>query len=1344
MALTIDQLEIQIATNAGNATTGIDRLASSLQKLGGSLTFNSKLSTFAKNIEKIAAAVNKLDSSRISALASSLSAIASVGKINLTSTINQLKKIPEVAKEFNTIDMGSFTSKLTDMANALMPLNTQLNSVKSGLSKLPQEVNKVVTAQNKYTNSANKASNSTQKFTDKLVAKISKWRTLSSAFMNVARKMGDWFNESNDYIETLNLFNVTMGEGADAAYEYAESVQKLIGIDIAEWMQYQGTFKQLTSGFGVASEQANIMSQNLTQLSYDLASFFNTDVETAFDKLSSAMSGQVKGLREFGIDTTVASLQEYALARGIDKKVRSMTQAEKSLLRYNYIMEKSVIIQGDMARTLVTPSNAMRILTAQLTQMKRALGNIVSVLVAKFIPYIQAMVRVVTDAANAIAKFFGFELPTIDYSGLDTGGFAEDLSDAEDSIGGTADTLKEIKKQLMGFDELNIISNPDTDSSSSGSSDSSGLLGGMEVEEYDFLKGLDTSKVDEIYNKVKKFLSPLKKIWDYLDDYEDTLKTIAGIIAGFAIVKGLKKVGTALAALVGLKFVDYFLDGFKFIKVMGGNFFQNFRGGLDMIRQNLTGVQKAGITAVAALVGFVTIKDSVKALALGCEDVGAKIATITVALGAMGVAMYAALGPWGLLLAAIVAVTGALVGVAAANQEMMSQMVSDAFYDGVGVKITDLVNHFKSLMDSIVATNQPILDNKATIDEASKSIDGAKSSIEYLITSYERGIISTEEFSTQVAENLKTLQSSVKTTMDAIYNNIIYALSTSLGDAVEEAGGSVQEYLTIIGKIKEDGDTLYGSLVDKQNELSTKFANGKISSKEYAEGLREINEKMSALSGATSTVTVFTDKIEGLRKTVNWENEDARTNAFNTIHNSAADAKSAVNESCDEIKRNLETMKLWTTDQEALAALDELLLGNEESRKKQLAEVDNAINTMYDNIQTDVLAGIDNVSQVAAAKWDSMNGWQRFWSGSGSEAEYVSKAIMTYRKDFVQPMSKDIQSSMDELGTKGTTWATAAVDEIMQNAFSYSANGAGPYVSGYSKSLGDDVKEALTSAGKDATAGYQNGVLTTISGVENAFTKMATDAISSVAEAQDSHSPAKEYISLAQDAVDGYTKGVKDNFHYIKDAFVDKFEQLFTELKALVSKKIKDTSELINGFSVTGFNKSLDSITTKAKSVFSSSTWAGYANNITNALAKIKMPTFRNIGLSVAFDTWVSTDKEKVYKALGLSGWPKLNWYTYASGGFPSVGEMFIAREAGPELVGNIGRKTAVANNDQIVSGIESGVYRAMVAANANRNSGGTQTIRIINEIDGDVVGEKVIQYHNGKVIQTGVSPLLV
>ena len=216
---------------------------------------------------------------------------------------------------------------------------------------------------------------------------------------------------------------------------------------------------------------------------------------------------------------------------------------------------------------------------------------------------------------------------------------------------------------------------------------------------------------------------------------------------------------------------------------------------------------------------------------------------------------------------------------------------------------------------------------------------------------------------------------------------------------------------------------------------------------------------------------------------------------------------------------------------------------------------------------------------------------------------------------------------------------------------------------------------------------------------------MANGGNDAFADAIDSHSPAKKYIEYARNIILGLVNGITDN-------------------KASILNTIKN---LANDLGNT-FNKALN--------------FDGMVTKINKSLNNIKIPTFKNINLSVSFSTWVSSDKKKVYEALGLSGWPSLYWYE--GGGFPDVGEMFIAREAGPELVGSIGRKTAVANNDQIISGIERGVYRAVVSANSNNNGGGTQTIHIVNEIDGDVVGEKVIKYHNGKVIQTGVSPLLV
>ena len=588
-------------------------------------------------------------------------------------TIDQLEIQIEAESTKATDALDNLIAKLGDVRSKLNGLGGAGKKAGTGLQKTADGATKSASAIEKQANSTNKASKSTKSFTDKLAQQISKYHTLMGAFKSAAQTMGSWFNESNEYIETLNLFNVTMGEGADEAYKYAESVQKLIGIDIKDWMQYQGVFKNLTSGFGVASKDANIMSQNLTQLSYDMASFFNTDVETAFDKLSSAMSGQVKGLREFGIDTTVASLQEYALAKGIDVKVRSMTQAEKSMLRYNYIMEKSIIMQGDMARTLVTPANALRILSAQLTQMKRALGNIISVLVAQFIPYIQAMVEIITDAANAIAKFFNFKLPKIDYSSLG-GNIAGGFEDAEESANGVADAAKKIKKQLMGFDELNIITNPDADSDASGGgAGAGGALGGMEPLGYDFLKGLKTEKIDEIKEKMKKILV-----------------TVGLISAGLAAWKistsfatGLNSIVTALNIIKASPIIAFFGKiGFAIQAVAGGA--ATFGEAITYVFGGVAGIFSGIILAITGVIGYVkNLVDMLKNGESVSNILGAALGGLAGAAGAfliaIGVGATVATGGIAALVVAIVAAVGIITALVINNWEEIKTALGTAW-----------------------------------------------------------------------------------------------------------------------------------------------------------------------------------------------------------------------------------------------------------------------------------------------------------------------------------------------------------------------------------------------------------------------------------------------------------------------------------------------------------------------------------------------------------------------------------------------------------------------------------------------------------------------------------------
>lgn len=380
-----------------------------------------------------------------------------------------------------------------------------IDNIIKRLEKLEKVSNKVSKTESKLDSVSKKASGGFGKFDSSL-------RKVERVLNIVTDKCAEWFNESNSYIEALNLFEVTMGKGAEAAKEYADKLQNLMGIDVKEWMNYQGSFNQLLTGYGMDESVSNQMSQQLTQIAYDLSSLWNTDVQTAFQKVQSGMSGQIKGLKVWGINLSVAQLKETALAHGIELSTSKMTEAQKATLRYITIMEKTQNVQGDLARTIITPANAMRILNAQITQMKRALGNIVSVLVVKFIPVLQVVVNWLTVAAQRVADLLGFQLPEIDYSGLDmSSSFADDLTEGLDE---SNDEAKKLKKTLMGFDELNVLNAP-TDKTST-----SVLGGGLPADlglwdyanslGYDFtegLQGIDTSKIEQTLKSLEPLLA---------------------------------------------------------------------------------------------------------------------------------------------------------------------------------------------------------------------------------------------------------------------------------------------------------------------------------------------------------------------------------------------------------------------------------------------------------------------------------------------------------------------------------------------------------------------------------------------------------------------------------------------------------------------------------------------------------------------------------------------------------------------------------------------------------------------------------------------------------------------
>ena len=365
-----------------------------------------------------------------------------------------------------------------------------------GLTKVAKETGKLNESLSKLGSANNKTAGS-------FIDLYHKMKLGVNIIKRVASSLGTAINKSNDYVENMNLFTVSMGAYSAEALEYAETVSDAMGIDTSEWIRAQGVFMTMATGFGVASDRAATMSKNLTQLGYDLSSFYNIDIETAMLKLKSGLAGELEPLRAIGYDLSQAKLEATAAALGITKSVDAMTQAEKAQLRYYAIMTQVTVAQGDMARTLDDPANQLRVLKAQLSMAAREIGNIFIPALKSILPYAIAVVKVLGILASTIAGLFGYEAPQIDES---IAGAAEYAGEVADGLGDAQKEAKKLKSYMMGFDELNVI-NPNTSGEASG-------LGEFDFKlpEYDFLGELVESDVNQIVNDIQKALDDIGMI----------------------------------------------------------------------------------------------------------------------------------------------------------------------------------------------------------------------------------------------------------------------------------------------------------------------------------------------------------------------------------------------------------------------------------------------------------------------------------------------------------------------------------------------------------------------------------------------------------------------------------------------------------------------------------------------------------------------------------------------------------------------------------------------------------------------------------------------------------------
>lgn len=575
-------------SGAGSVGQKLKSIASGLQAISsvGTVRISASIGNNLQSLGTALSGISDADIARLRSVADALRPLSELEGARMRSYINQLSEFPAVVRELRDADIDEFSNQMNRLATALRPFATEMQHVADGFSAMPSRIQRLITTTEQYNNTVNRGATQTNRLGISL--RTIRTSTVLYGIRLLRTEISKAITESNDYQEDLNLFTASMGQYAKEAQEYAENVGEVMGIDPAKWMRNQGVFNTLLTGFGSVSDRAYLMSKNLTQLGYDISSFFNISVEDAMQKLQSGISGELEPLRRLGYDLSQAKLEQTALTLGIEKSVSAMTQAEKAELRYYAIMTQVTTAQGDMARSLDAPANQLRIFQAQLTQASRAIGNIFIPILQKILPIAIAVLRIVRELADAIAKLFHFKLTEIDYSGV--GNLASGAEDAAAGFDDATSAAKELKKSVMGFDELNILNgNTASGAGSAGVSGGSGF--DFELPEYGFLN--DVSKqADEVTQKLKNALPWVLAIGAGLSAWR------IGKKFGFNLQK---TIGLAVGIYGALTLVQNILDS-----IVNGVTQENMAGMIFGMTLAVTGLYVAlgpvagGITAIVS------------------------------------------------------------------------------------------------------------------------------------------------------------------------------------------------------------------------------------------------------------------------------------------------------------------------------------------------------------------------------------------------------------------------------------------------------------------------------------------------------------------------------------------------------------------------------------------------------------------------------------------------------------------------------------------------------------------------------------------------------------------------
>lgn len=597
--------------------TGLADLTASIAKLGG-----EKATQAARNLPAMSVYLKKFvaDLNSVGGVTFDLQGlselVSSIAKLGGKASTQSIKNIPNLAAAISelmaTLSQAPTVSKNTiQMVAALGELSAQGAKVGSAAKSVNQSLNSM----------GNSATGAAKK-TKSLASVIGSLYANLFWIKRIAGKVWESMESSMDFLETVNYFEVAMrdiGDSAAAQWKengyasaeaYASSFSerakeltekmtgysidvdgnatysgiKNLGMDPDTVLQYQATFAQVSSSIGVAEESALNFSKALTMLGADWASLRNLTFEEGWEKFASALAGQSRAVRALGIDITNTTLQEYAYKYGLDQAIQEMNQATKAQLRLLAILDQSEVAYGDLANTIESPSNQLRMLQQNVSNLSRVFGNLFLPVLQRTLPYINGVTIALQNLFSWMGNLLGIEFDSINSS---MGGMSDemydlldDAEDYEDALKGANDAAKKLKNNLQSWHEINnITTNDDSDSGSGTGGSVSGGSALLDSAIADALADYEKvwneafenmeNKAQEYAEKIEQYLEPLKKviedftIGDYFQAGQDTSALVAGIFNFFAdAIDDVDWYG------IGQNIGDY-LAGIDWTKVLG-------------------------------------------------------------------------------------------------------------------------------------------------------------------------------------------------------------------------------------------------------------------------------------------------------------------------------------------------------------------------------------------------------------------------------------------------------------------------------------------------------------------------------------------------------------------------------------------------------------------------------------------------------------------------------------------------------------------------------------------------------------------------------------------------------